>query len=94
MNIEKLSENIATSRMTKPTLTKQPVAKEDKVKLSKKDSVDTSDLSQLISISIPDLKAANAVRTDKIKQFSAQMDSQKAIPEKVINTIFSRLVSM
>ena len=80
--------------MTKPTPTKQPVAKEDKVKLSKKDSVDTSDLSQLISTSIPDLNAANAVRTDKIRQFSGQIDSQAAIPEKVINTIFSRLVSM
>lgn len=93
MNIDKLSENIPANRMTKPAAINQAGVKEGKGKLSRKDSVDTSDLSQLISTNLPELNSANAVRADKIKQFSSLADSKTAIPESAINLIFRRLIS-
>ena len=93
MNIEKLSENIASDRMTKPTAIGQSQQMESKSKIRGKDSVDTSDLSHLISTNIPVLDAANTVRADKIKQFESFIDSREAIPEKSINLIFKRLLS-
>ncbi len=94
MNIDKLSENTATNRMSKPMAVNQTGTREGRVKLAKKDSVDTSDLSHLISANMSELKAVNAVRADKIKQFADMANSVSAIPENAIKTIFRRLAAM
>jgi hypothetical protein len=94
MNIEKLSGNLAPNRMTKLSAVNQAVNKEGRIKLGKKDSVDTSDLSQLISTNLPELNAANAVRADKIRQFASMADSVPAIPDDAIKVIFRRLATM
>jgi len=94
MNIEKLSENIATNKMTRPKAINQAGAREGRATLEKRDSVDTSDLSYLISTNLPELNAANAVRADKIKQFANMANSVSDIPDNAIKTIFRRLASM
>lgn len=92
MNIDKLGENVSARRMTKPTAINQSGTREEKPGLARKDRVDTSDWSQLIAKNISELSSSSAVRTDKIRQFAAQINGPVNIPGNAISTIFSRMI--